>query len=106
MLVKKAVERDWIATGHEGVERSLFRNNESGGRSSVVRLKQGARVPRHVHHGHEEVLVLQGTVTLSGTRLDQGDYMYTTPGEEHDVVAVTDALIFVSSQKATPIVEK
>ena len=106
MLVKKAVERDWIPTAHEGVERSLFRNNETGGRSSVVRLKQGARVPRHVHHGHEEVLVLQGSVTLSGTRLDVGDYMYTTPGEEHDVVAVTDALIFVSSQKATPIVEK
>ena len=105
MLVKKATQRDWIPTGHEGVERSLFRNNETGGRSSVVRLKKGARVPRHVHHGHEEVLVIAGTVTLSGTRLDEGDYMYTTPGEEHDVVAVTDAVIFVSSQKATPVVE-
>ena len=31
--------------------------------------------------------------------------MFTTPGEEHDVVAVTDAVIFVSSQKATPVVE-
>lgn len=105
MLVKKATEREWIPTGHANVERSLFRNNETGGRSSVVRFKQGARVPRHVHHGHEEVLVLMGSVTLSGTRLDEGDYLYTTPGEEHDVVALTDAIIFVSSQKATPVVE-
>ena len=31
-----------------------------------------------------------------------GDYLYTVPGEEHDVVAVTDTVIFVSSQRATP----
>jgi hypothetical protein len=29
----------------------------------------------------------------------------TSPGEEHDVVAVSDASIFVSSQRATPVVE-
>ena len=106
MLLKKAREREWIPTGHNGVDRSLFRNNETGGRSSVVRLKNGARVPRHVHHGHEEVLVLEGRVSLDGTVMEVGDYLYTTPGEEHDVVALTDALIFVSSQKATPLVEE
>ena len=106
MLVKKAAERDWISTGHQGVERSLFRTNDLGGRSSVVRLQKGARVPRHVHHGHEEVLVLAGAVTIDGMRLDVGDYLYTTPGEEHDVVAVTDAMIFVSTQKPVDIVEK
>ena len=104
MLLKKTVEREWIPTGHAGVERSLFRNNETGGRSSVVRLKKGSRVPQHAHLGTEEVLVLEGTVTLGGIEMVAGDYLFTAPGEEHDVVAVTDALIFVSSQKATPIV--
>ena len=28
-----------------------------------------------------------------------------SPGEQHDVLALTDAVIFVSSQKATPFVE-
>jgi quercetin dioxygenase-like cupin family protein len=106
MLLKKATERDWIPTGHDGVERSLFRNNATGGRSSVVRLKKGSRVPRHAHHGTEEVVVLQGMVSLDGVEMREGDYLYTEPGEEHDVVAVTDALIFVSSQKQTPLVEK
>jgi len=106
MLVKKAVDREWVATDYAGIDRSLFRNNESGGRSSVVRLAEGSRFPRHAHHGTEEVVVLSGRVSLGGVVLDAGDYLFTMPGEEHDVVALTDAQIFVSSQKATPIIEQ
>jgi quercetin dioxygenase-like cupin family protein len=105
MLVKKAAEREWAATGYDGIERSLFRNNETGGRSSVVRLTAGCRFPRHAHHGTEEVVVLAGRVRISGLELEAGDYLFTEPGEEHDVVAVTDTVIFVSSQKSTPVLE-
>ena len=105
MLVKKAVDREWKATDHPGIERSLFRSNETGGRSSVVRLAHGSRFPRHAHEGTEEVVVLSGTVRIGGVELSVGDYLFTSPGEEHDVVAVSDATIFVSSQKSTPVVE-
>jgi|ERR1022692_703174 quercetin dioxygenase-like cupin family protein len=105
MLVNKAAGRDWKATDYPGIERSLFRNNETGGRSSVVRLARGSRFPRHAHHGHEEVVVLSGTVSIRGVELMPGDYLFTVPGEEHDVVAVSDAVIFVLSQKSTPVVE-
>jgi quercetin dioxygenase-like cupin family protein len=105
MLVKKASGREWVPTDYPGIERSLFRNNETGGRSSVVRLEKGSRFPRHAHHGTEEVVVLSGKVTLGGVALEEGDYLFTLPGEEHDVVAVSDAIIFVASQKATPVVE-
>lgn len=105
MLLKKTADRDWVPTGHPGIERSLFRNNESGGRSSVVRLEQGSRVPRHAHHGTEEVVVLQGRVSLGAVEMGEGDYLFTEAGEEHDVVALTHAVIFVSSQRATPLVE-
>ena len=105
MLVNKAATREWNATDYPGIERSLFRNNETGGRSSVVRLARGARFPRHAHHGTEEVVVLSGTVGIGGVELSPGDYLFTSPGEEHDVVAVSDALIFVSSQKRTPVLE-
>jgi len=44
-------------------------------------------------------------VIIGGVALDIGDYLFTSPGEEHDVVAIADAVIFVSSQNATPIVE-
>src|SRR5262245_46617358 len=105
MLVNKAADREWKATDYPGIERSLFRNNDSGGRSSVVRLAQGSRFPRHGHQGSEEVVVLVGIVRIGGVELSSGDYLFTTPGEEHDVVAISDASIFVSSQKATPILE-
>lgn len=105
MLLKKAAERDWSPTDHVGIERSLFRNNAAGGRSSFVRLKQGSRFPRHAHAGTEEVVVIEGQVSLGGLAMQAGDYLFTEPGEEHDVVAITDAVIFVSSQKATPLVE-
>ena len=105
MLVNKSAAREWKATDYPGIERSLFRNNDAGGRSSVVRLTKGTRFPRHAHHGTEEVVVLSGTVAIGGVELATGDYLFTDPGEEHDVVAVSDAVIFVSSQKSTPVVE-
>ena len=105
MLVNKSAGREWKATDFPGIERSLFRNNESGGRSSVVRLIEDSRFPRHAHEGTEEVVVLAGTVRIGGVELSAGDYLFTSPGEQHDVVALSDASIFVSSQKATPVVE-
>ena len=105
MLLKKASEREWIGAGANGVQRSLFRHNAEGGRSSVLRMAAGARVPRHTHHGTEEVLVLSGRVTLDGVELGEGDYLFVEPGEEHDVVALTDALLFISTQKSTAFVE-
>jgi quercetin dioxygenase-like cupin family protein len=105
MLVNKAANREWKATDYPGIDRSLFRSNETGGRSSVVRLAQGSRFPRHAHQGTEEVVVLAGVVRIGGVELSAGDYLFTSPGEEHDVVAVSDASIFVSSQKGTPVVE-
>ena len=105
MLVNNAANREWTATDYAGIERSLFRNNDAGGRSSVVRLVKGARFPRHAHHGSEEVVVLAGMVLIGGVELSQGDYLFTEPGEEHDVQALTDAVIFVSSQRSTPVVE-
>ena len=105
MLLKQTRDREWQATDYRGIERALFRNNESGGRSSLVRLAEGSRFPRHKHLGSEEVLVLSGQVSLGDVSMEPGDYLYTEAGEEHDVVALTDAVIFVSSQKATPVVE-
>lgn len=105
MLIRQAQNREWASTDFEGIERCLFRNNDLGGRSSVVRLSAGAVFPQHRHEGHEEVLVLQGCVEIAGNRLEAGDYLFTEPGEIHGVSAITDCIIFVSSQKPTPFVE-
>ena len=38
-------------------------------------------------------------------RMQTGDYLFTEAGEEHGVEALSDAVIFVSSQGPTPLVE-
>lgn len=106
MLTRTADDRTWQPASETGVERSVLRTNEQGGRTVLVRLKAGARVPRHSHGGTEEVVVLDGRVEIGGVALDKGDYLYVTAGEEHDVVGVTDAVIFVSSQRASKYVEE
>ena len=103
MRVHKAAQREWRATDYAGIERSLLRNNEGGGRTSLVRLAAGARFPRHTHLDHEDVLVISGEVRIGGHSLLAGDYLDTGAGESHDVKAVTDAVIYVSSQRPTPL---
>jgi len=104
MVLNRNAGREWKQTDYAGIERALFRNNETGGRSSFIRLKEGCRFPRHAHQGTEEVVVIAGRASLGGTVMEAGDYLFTEPGEEHDVVALTDCVLFVSSQRATPIV--
>ncbi len=44
MLLKKGTDRNWESTDFPGIERSLslFRTNDTGGQSSVVRLAKGS----------------------------------------------------------------
>lgn len=105
MLTKPAAGREWAPTDYPGIERSLLRQNAAGGRSSLLRLAAGARFPRHTHHGNEEVLVIAGRVQIGEAALDAGDWLFTEPDEEHDVVALADSIIYVASEKATRVVE-
>lgn len=102
MDIHRATARHWTATDVPGVDRCLFRNHEEGGRTSVVRLQAGSLFPRHRHEAGEDVLVVAGRVAIGGAELEPGDYLYTAAGEEHDVRALTDAVIFVSSSRPTP----
>lgn len=103
MLLKTASDREWTATDYPGIERSVLRLSAEQGRTSLVRMKSGCRFPAHSHLGHEDVLVLSGTVSLAGTVLHAGDYLCTDPGEEHDVVAIEDTMFYVSSNLPTRI---
>jgi quercetin dioxygenase-like cupin family protein len=105
MFSKLSNAQTWTATEHPGIERNLLRQHDSGGRTSLVRLARGSRFPTHEHHGTEEVLVIKGSVIIGGVTLRENDYLFTEPGERHDVSALEDSIIYVASQKATPLVE-
>jgi len=50
----------------------------------LLRMEAGARSNPHEHTGHEEFLVLDGTlVDCDGQRFDEGDYVRFEPGSKH-----------------------
>lgn len=72
----------------------------------LVSQAAGSRLPRRTHRGGEDLVVIAGRVRIGGVDLEAGDYLCTDAGEDHHAVALSDAVLFVSSQKPTPLVER
>lgn len=104
ILVNREVDRDWALTDYAGIERSIFRRNEQGGRTFMIRMKKGAHFPHHKHQGNAEIMILNGQVLISGVELSKGDYLFTRTGEEHDIVALTSAELFISAAQAMTLI--
>jgi quercetin dioxygenase-like cupin family protein len=105
MFVKRATGRDWVPAGYDGAERAVLRMNPENGRTALVRLQAGSHGPRHRHQACEHVLVLSGKIVLGGETLTAGDYSFTDAGEEHDLLAVEDSVIFVTSERPVTITQ-
>lgn len=104
MQIKHAGQFEWRPAGYDRGERALLRTAPGGGRTSILRLAAGAKSPRHRHEAGEDVLVLSGKITLGGVIMVAGDYAWTEAGEEHDLVAVEDAVVYVASEKPIRVV--
>ena len=105
MLLKTTTNREWVNAGYEGAERAMLRVTREGGRTSIVRLKKGARGPLHRHGAGEDALVLSGKVAIGGQTMSAGDYLYTEAGEEHDLVALEDSVIYASTARPVTVLE-
>lgn len=99
MFVKQWGKTEWKPAGYDGGERAILRLSPEQGRTSLIRMKAGARGPRHRHEGGEDVLVISGRIRIGDHELGPGDYLYTEAGEEHDVTALEDAMFYASTQK-------
>lgn len=104
MLVKHAGEYEWKAAGYDGAERAVLRMSADNGRTAMVRLKAGATGPRHRHLAGEDVLVISGRIVLGGVVMGPGDYSWTEAGEEHELLALEDSVIYVASDKPVTVV--
>lgn len=89
-------EGDWAESGFDGVEiRVLSEDRELGRRTFMVRLQDGAAVPRHRHAGIEEIFVLEGHLSLSGVEMGSGDYCRAEGGTIHDVAVTRGGCVFL-----------
>jgi quercetin dioxygenase-like cupin family protein len=52
----------------------------------VMELAEGSANTEHTHHGaHHHIMVLAGSCTMVGKKLDVGSYIYIPPGVAHGV---------------------
>jgi quercetin dioxygenase-like cupin family protein len=106
MKVKLAANREWMSAGYADAERAILHLNAAQGRTSIVRMKAGARGPLHTHEAGEHAYVVSGKVDISGQILGAGDYLYTEPGEEHALIALEDSVLFASTERPIRVIEK
>ncbi len=62
----------------------------SGGRAKLLRIRAGAAMPQHSHHGNEATLVLAGGFSDERGHFDRGDFTMTDPHVDHRPVADAD----------------
>ena len=85
---------------------SILRRHPEQGTTFLIRMRKGARAPRHDHAGGEETFVIEGTLRIcdcvNGARqpepdiaISAGDYAFVPPGETHEGIAEEDCVFFV-----------
>jgi len=98
-LVVRADEGEWVETNDEGVSyKLLFADRERGTFTTLVRMRPGARIPRHRHLGVEQCLVLEGDLSSGPIKMSAGDFNCSFPDSIHDEIKTDDGalLLFVS----------
>ena len=94
--LNRSADRSWRAAPKAGVTYAVLLSHGAGeGATLITRFAAGTRGGRHHHPSGEELLILKGECEVNGIRLSQGDYLYTPPGEDHELVALTDTTVFV-----------
>ena len=85
-----SAEGTW-KTLFSGIEmKTLFIDSESGYRTAVLKMAPGAELPRHVHHGEEEVFVVDGSCEYEGIHYSKGDYWHVGSGFVHETTYTED----------------
>lgn len=78
-------EESWVASPSAGVERMMLDRigDEVARATSIVRVPPNGAVPRHVHSGGEEFLVLEGLFADERGDYPAGTYVRNPVGSSH-----------------------
>jgi anti-sigma factor ChrR (cupin superfamily) len=84
LVIVRRDQRDWRPTGLPGVRsKTLFADRASNRRTLLLNMAPGSRIPDHDHGGIEEVVVLEGDLSIGENKLKAGDYFRAQPGCRH-----------------------
>jgi putative transcriptional regulator len=70
----------WLAPGLRGI---TLHESEDGAVARLLQLRPGVVIPGHDHGGDEHTVIFAGGLDDERIRLDRGDALTMTPGEQH-----------------------
>ena len=105
LVIVRKEQIKWRPTGLPGVRgRTLYADRKNNRRTLLLNMSPGSYIPDHAHGGVEEVIVLEGDLSIGDVPLKAGDYFRTQPGTRHGTPRTTDgciALVFSSYSSIT-----
>lgn len=73
--------------------------------AALLRYEPNARVPRHIHHGYEHILVLSGSQRDEHRTYTAGTMVVSAPGSEHAISSEEGCVVLAIWERPVEIVE-
>ena len=77
------------------IHRISGTGKDGKGSAAFLLYEPGARVPRHLHTGHEHIFVLSGSQTDDNGEHGAGSFVVNPPGSRHDVHSPGGCLVLI-----------
>lgn len=103
-VVQHAADAAWTPSPLPGVDRRMLDRvgGEVARATSIVRYAAGSRFDAHVHHGGEEILVLDGVFSDEQGDYPAGAYLRNPPGTRHAPFSREGCTLFVKLWQFAP----
>ncbi|MBW8639848.1 cupin domain-containing protein [Hoeflea sp. WL0058] len=88
---------------HEGIE--ICRLVEGDPEVALLRYEAGAKAPRHIHHGMESILVLEGSQSDDHGRYAAGSLVVNRKGSDHRVWSEDGCVVLIQWEKPVEFIE-
>lgn len=90
-----SVEGEWNPVLDGVLVKLLSIDEETGYFTSLVRMKPGTHLPRHMHRGVEQFFILEGDCHVHGDVLGPGDYHRAEAGSIHETTYTEGGTLFL-----------
>lgn len=105
MILARQEERAWGDSGITGVEICSTWTGSDGDGGYLAKFRTGARFPKHVHHGWEQIYVVAGAIRFNDVEMRSGDVLQVQGSDMHEACALEETLLFVAHHGGVDILE-
>ncbi|MDQ1835418.1 cupin domain-containing protein [Massilia scottii] len=108
MILTRQNERTWSDSGIAGVQTcpTWTGNDGDGDGGYLAKFQAGARFPKHVHHGWEQIFVVAGAIRFNDVEMRPGDVLQVQGSDMHEACALEETLLFVAHHGGIDMLEQ